>query len=371
MRYSRILIGLIGMVPLAVAAPAAANDAVIAHPKLRFERSVVTSPGSTPSATAGFAYVVSEGLLLAGAAYDSVGGTVTASHLGTGQYEVVFGHLGFPAGDAQVTSLQGIPCVVGSWTQIEADVDVFVDCYNSFGDPVDAGFEVLVTQPKTRPTGTLDYDWVYKGSGRLTGVYQYNSSHKVNSVRHPATGEYVVTMPGPGRTGAGRGTVMVSAYGAEAGSCQVARWLTTTTGEQITVRCYDAGGAPQNRKFEIIYARGTNLMGQNGKTTANAFANGGGVMYQPKVQFDSRRGARVTIVHLDKGFYEAIFIGSPTNNNPNGGRGNILVTPVSSAPRTCEIQPTFAHVTITFISCSDARQNPADTAFTVQFVVNG
>lgn len=376
MRYWRTLIGLMGTaVVFAAITPTPAVAAHVTRSVVGTEsaRSVQAVPAKTSSATAGFAYVVSEGLLLAGADYNSTGGAVAASHVGTGQYEVVFSNLGFAGGDAQVTSLQGIPCVVVSWFPSGADLNVFVNCYARLVGLVDAGFEVLVTRPKTRPAGTFDYDWVNKASGKLTGVYQYNSSHKVNSVRHPATGEYVVTMPGPGPTGASKGTVMVSAYGAAGGSCQVARWLTTKTGEQITVHCYNGIGAPRNRKFDIIYARGTNLMGQNGETTANAFADSGRVMYQPKVQFDSRRGARVTILHLDRGFYEAVFIGSTPNNGPNGGRGNIQVTPVSDAARTCEIQPTFAHVTTVFIACSNVNQNSrlADTPFTIHFVLNG
>src|SRR5579859_7315257 len=219
MRRLRILIGLAALLATATATPAAANAGL------------AKTSASASSARAGFAYVASIGLPLAGAVYNSTGGAVTSTHLRTGQYEVTFDKLSFVGGDVQVSSLQGIPCVVVSWGPQNTALAVFVNCYNQFGDLVDAGFEALVTQVRSKPNGVLDYDWVYQSSGRLTGSFEYNSSHKVNSVRHPATGEYVVTMPGPGRKGASQGTVSVTAYGGGGGSCQVARWLTTGSGE--------------------------------------------------------------------------------------------------------------------------------------------
>lgn len=369
-RYRAILIG--PLVALAIAAPSQAHQLLVKLPRSPAERTgwVRTEPDRALSATAGFAYVNSGGLLLARAYYDSAGGAVSADHSGTGQYLVTFNNLGFPGGDVQVTSFTGLTCTVGSWGPVGRDLKVSVGCYNQFNTAVDSGFEVLVTQARRHVNGVLDYDWVYHGRGALTGGYQYNSSHKVNSVRHPATGQYVVTMPGPGLKGASQGTVKVSPYGLEGGSCQVANWRTTRSGEQITVHCFTAGGAPQNRRFDIVYTRGNNLMGQNGKTTANALANSGSVTYRPKLQFDSQRGAHITVLHLDRGFYEAVFIGSNTTANANGGSGNIQVTPVSTRPRICSVQPILTHTPVVFIDCSDAaRLNPADTAFTLQFVV--
>jgi hypothetical protein len=214
----------------------------------------------------------------------------------------------------------------------------------------------------------LDYSWVYKPNGRLTNRWSYNSSHKVNSVRHLATGEYQVTMPGPGRTGANAGTVKVTPYGIGGGSCQVFTWRTTRTGELVTVRCFKASGAPQDREFDIVYARGNNLMGQNGKTTANAYANGTATLYQPSVQFDSRRHARVTVVHLDRGLYEVILVGSNAGPFP-GGFGNVQVSAVAGTLRYCTANPRPTRTPTVFVDCVKAAGNAVDTAFTVQWVV--
>ena len=87
------------------------------------------------------------------------------------------------------------------------------------------------------------------------------------------------------------------------------------------------------------------------------------------MQFDSRRHARVTVVHLDRGSYEVIFAGSHTTGNINGGLGNIQVTPVGAAPRTCAADIIPTRVAAVFVTCYSAA-GFADTAFTIQWVVN-
>jgi len=325
---------------------------------------------TAPSARAGFAFVSPNGAVDSFTSYDSAGGTIMVGHPITGVYDVTFGGLGFPAGDVQLTPVNiGAACSVATWhPDASGALDVQVICYDAAGALSDQTFEVLVTQPRARPNGVLDYSWVYRLNGKLTNRWSYNSSHKVNSVKHLAKGKYLVTMPGPGLTGASKGTVKVTPYGGGGGGCQIAAWHTTKTGEQVTVVCFKASGAARDRNFNIVYARGNNLMGQNGKTTANAYANGGAALYQPKIQFDSNRHARVTVVHLDRGQYEVVLVGSSPGNFP-GGFGNVQVTPVAGALRSCGASPNATHTPVVFIECFDAAGKDADTAFTVQWVV--
>jgi hypothetical protein len=330
------------------------------------------SPQRTaPSAMAGFAQVLGSAAVNPLTSYDSAGGTITVGHPITGVYDVSFGGLGFTGGDVQVTPRNlGAECSVATWGQDPggAALDVRVLCYNTAGALSDRDFTLLVTQPHTRPNGVLDYSWVYKLNGKLTNRWSYNSSHKVNSVKRLAKGKYLVTMPGPGLTGANNGTVKVTPFGTGGGSCQIAAWHTTKAGEQVTVVCFTASGARRDREFNIVYARGNNLMGQNGKTTANAYANGGATIYQPKVQFDSKHHARVTVVHLDRGFYEVLPVGSNAGNFP-GGQGNVQVTAVAGALRSCAAFADPTHTPQLFIGCFDASGKFANTAFTVQWVV--
>jgi hypothetical protein len=325
-----------------------------------------------PSAMAGFAIVQFDGSMLNHAYnYDSAGGTVSSSEGITGVYQVTFGHLGFAGGDVQVTAIDFMHvCTAASWAPDSmGNLVVSVECYSVAGSLSGSEFQVLITQPQSRPNGVLDYDWVYKARGKLTNRWQYNSSGKVNSVRHPAKGVYVVSMPGPGLKGASTGTVKVTPYGAGGGNCQITAWRTIKTGEQITVGCFAPGGAPANREFDVVYARGTNLMGLNGKTTVSAYASGNATLYQPKVQFDSVRRARTTIVHVDRGSYLAILVGSHPTGHFSGGFGNAETSPVGSALRYCVVFPNASHTPLVEVGCYDKNGHPADTAFTVQWVV--
>src|SRR5215471_2622284 len=137
-RYLAILIG--PLVVLAIAAPSEASWAPVKVPRSLAEHkgSVRTEPDRALSATAGFADVNSDGLLLARAFYDSAGGAVSADHSGTGQYLVTFNRLGFLGGDVQVTSFTGLTCTVGSWGPSGRDLKVSVGCYNQFNTAVDS-----------------------------------------------------------------------------------------------------------------------------------------------------------------------------------------------------------------------------------------
>lgn len=349
---------------LSAIAPASAADPALA---------VGQAAARSPSAMAGFAVVQFDGPILSHSYnFDSAGGSISSTELSLGVYQVTFGHLGFTGGDVQVTAVDLMhTCTAANWApDSNGNLVVSVDCYNLGGRLSGSEFGVLLTRPQSRPDGVLDYDWVYKSSGRLTNRWQYNSSGKVNSVRHPARGVYVVTMPGPGRAGASKGTVKVTAYGAGAGNCQVAAWRTTGSGEQITVRCFAPNGALADREFDVTYARGNNLMGLNGRITANAFANGGATLYQPKVQFDSNRHAAMTVVHVDRGDYLVILVGSHPTGHFNGGFGNAEITPVNSALRYCIAFGESSHTPLVEVGCWDHSGHPADTAFTVQWVVN-
>jgi len=285
---------------------------------------------------------------------------------------VTFHGIGITGGDVQVTATDpSSTCAVDSWG-VGADLTATVDCYDAAGAAHNEDFSILVTQPRLSlptPAGMIAYDWVYTGSGNLTGAYQFNSAHKTNSVTHPTIGQYVVTMPGASISAAGTGTVKVSAYGAGAGSCQIIATRTVTAGEQIAVGCFNAAGVPTNRDFTVLYAQGNNLMGQNGLVDANATANGIPTLYQPSMQFDSQTGARVTVVHLDRGFYEVIFVGTLPTHHPSGGLGDLQITPVGTTYTRCGGGVITTHEPWALVSCSSPG-GPVNTAFTVQLVFN-
>lgn len=377
----RVLAIVIGLpLVLGVALPAVAAGHRAAPPLALRANKVRTGdvvPATTPSAASGLALVQSFGTVSSFTDYNSANEAIDVVHAASsGFYQILFRGLGFLGGDAQVSAVSAdVTCAVNSWGTSGPDLVVNVNCYDTTGTPADATFYVLATRPNSAPNqphGVFDYDLVYKNSGKLTGAYQYNSSHQTNSVTHPATGEYVVRMPGPGVTGDTKGTVKVSAFGPGAGSCQVASWKTTTSGELIGVRCFSATGMLQDRQFTVVYARGNNLMGQNGKVDANAFASGTQDLYEPKFQFDSKAGARVSVAHLDVGTYEVLFVGTHTAGHqfPNP-LGNLMITPVANAYRRCGMDYTpFSRTPTLRVICTDAIGSVADSRFTVQFRIH-
>jgi hypothetical protein len=271
-------------------------------------------------------------------------------------------------GDVQLTTTEVDQCTIDSWGYSPANVGV--DCYDPSGALTNASFTVLVTQPKPTATGVLDYVWAWKYSGKLTGLYQYNSSHKTNSISRLGIGRFLVTMPGPATPKINTGTVKVSAYGTAPGDCQIAAWKQnpTATAQLIYVDCFTPAGARQDRQFTVLYARNNNLMGENGYHDANALANGTADLYQPAVQFDSNRGARVSIVHLGPGIYQILLIGTPPTTNPIGGFGDVQLTAVNAAPRLCVISYEPLRVPFMLVQCEN-QGHAANSPFMLQWVV--
>ena len=329
---------------------------------------------SAPSAAApiaGFAWIDGPGTAGATTSYDSAGGTVSATEDTSGFFTVTFGGLAFSGGDVQVSGLdpQGT-CVVQQWNPSGSDLVVQVACYH-LGVPSDEQFDILVTQPRSTPAGVLDYAWMSRpaSSGKLTGAYDYNSSHKTNSVSHQGTGRYLVTLPGPQVVGTSTGSVKVTPYGTGAGTCQIASWHSASAGQLIGVDCFTSAGVRQDRKFTIAYVKGNNLMGLNGQVDANALANGQSAVYQPAIQYDSARAARVTVVHLDTGYYEVIAAGSNPTHHAGGGDGDAQVTIVGASPVTCGFYEIGTHQPAAYVNCSNPAGHPANAEFTFQWVV--
>jgi hypothetical protein len=303
--------------------------------------------------------------------YSTVGIPPSVIETGTvGQYQVTFGSLGFTGGDAQLTAGSGA-CVIQSWAKTAVgDLAVNVNCYSGLGTPSPEPFNLAVTKPTRTPAGVFDYALVPGTGTGLVKAYEYNSSHKANTVKHLGTGQYLVTMPGPGTKGASAGTVKISANGNVPGACQLAKWLGTSTGQQIYVDCFALTGARQNTPFTVVYTRGNNVMGQDTLTDANALANHAGDLYQPGIQFDSKLGARVSIAHLQAGVYLFIPAGSDLTSRVNGGRGDLQVTTAGSTYAACGFSIVRTHLPLIEVACINAGGNNVNSAFTAQWAVN-
>ena len=368
-RRTRHLIRL--TIPLAAAALAAA---AVATPASALAGGAPRTPAAH-NAVAAYMWWDDENTFPANAvteySYNSTGDLITINSSATGEYTVDFGGLASIAGSAivQVTTYEdNHNCAVAGWGTGGGGgrLSASVYCYTAAGAPVNSYFDLIVTRPTSAPHGTFDYSYVYKNSGRLT-AYQYNSAHKENTVKHLGTGKYQVTLGGPKTTGT-TGIAKVSAYGAEPGDCELVKWYGSATGEIVDVDCYNVSHHAQNRNFMVTYASASNLMGQNGFTTANAFANGKSTIYQPSIQYDSAHGARVTVVHYTTGYYEVVAVGSGGNVAEWGG--DVQVNAVGSSGIHCvsdgwdpQTNPSLD------VYCYGVHGNAANSPFAIEWVV--
>lgn len=348
----------VGLVQLAVPATALARIGV--------------SPAAAASAVAGYVSVGS-GTTSDYASYDSAdtkSGAVTVSPVGTGVYQVTFAKLAAIANSAvvQVSDLgSGGNCTAAGWVPVGTALRATVTCFES-NEPDNKDFSLVVTHVTGQPHGTFDYALNTRAntSGNLTG-FAFNSAHKKNSVKFLGTGKYQVTFGGP-KTSGTQGIVKVTPFGAQPGECQPVSWTGSAKGELVNVRCYDAAHALADRTFIVTYATASSLMGINGQVVANAFANSRAPVYQPTDQFDSGKGARVTVAHYAKGFYEVLEAGS--SGNVANFLGNVQVNAVGSRDQRCQIVSQGNELTPSLIvACLDAHDKLVDSPFTIEWVV--
>lgn len=339
---------------------------------------MVTPPSVSSSASAIAGYVRSvDGSADLTETYNSAdqnSGSVTVTTISTGSYHVDFADLGNIATKAvvQVTTLESLAdCSVADWASSSAgagDLIAVVDCYGALtGVATDTDFDLLVTHPTHRVDGTFDYSFVYLSAQSATlGAYQYNSSHKKNSVRFLGTGRYQVTLGGQ-KTAGTRGIVKVTAFGGGPGDCKPVSWTGSAKGEIVDVSCFGLGGVRQNREFIVTYATANSLMGINGQVVANAFADSQAAVYQPAQQYDSTRGARITVVRYSAGWYEVLPAGSSGNTDL---WGDAQVSAVGRSAAHCTVEDWSQEYTPSIdVECIDRHGNSFNSPFTIEWVV--
>jgi hypothetical protein len=341
---------------LAISVPAVAGQRAPAGP-------------ARPSALAGYTYWNGSGQ---STTYNESGQAISTDNFATGAYVVTFDGLGaITGGNVQATAGAGFTTCSVLWGPSGTNLQVNVWCFSlGTGIAENSPFSLTVTQPRSAPGGPYDYAFVYKDatSGTLTGAYQYSSARKKDRVAHLGTGRYQVTLGGR-RSAGTAGTVKVTPWGNEPGGCNVTGWHGSSTGEIVTVDCSTAAFAPQNRPFVLVYAKRTNLMGLAGKTTASAYASRrAAAVYQPKVQYDSHRGARVTVLNSGPGRYQILFAGSGSGQ-PGANPGDIQVSAVGPS-RQCFIDTWVQAVTPNaYVDCDNKTGHLANAAFTIAWVV--
>lgn len=291
---------------------------------------------------------------------------------GTGQYEVLL--QGFDsAGVTHVNAIepaspQGHTCKLAAPDHsTDADRTLFVNCYDSSGNPADAQFGLSFTNRKPT-TGTFGY-FTTEGNGPwgcppLQTVGQYHASGGLASVCSFFPGVYTVTLPPQAAT---IGNVQVTAVGTDSARCKAEGWWASS----ITVRCYD-GATLTASDFGLTYVGSAGgLLGGNdccflgSESPAYAFVwdalspvlqMEAPAWYQynenPTVRAEVTNGP--TIGEHTTRFFSAPGVGVPDI---------AMVTAVGPGPEYCNLKARYDYQVV--VNCFDSSGNPASTPHNV------
>jgi hypothetical protein len=308
--------------------------------------------------------------------YSTSGGAVSVlpNTPATGIYQVSFNGLQSinETGDVQVSSYDTTDtCAVLGWGEVSGTEDIDVSCYKP-GGTLDTGsqeFDVTITEPHSKPAGVFDYSWVdaTAHSSNLTGLGQYNSSHKTNRVKHLGTGRYQVTFPGPKSSGV-HGTAEVTPFGAGGGNCVLAGWTGSKSGEVVNVDCYSPAGSRQNRRFDVLYASTNNVLGLNRDVDANALFSGRSGITAPTEHYYSTRGAEALAEESSPGLYEVALPGSGGEYPFLGG--DVQVSAVSTHDDHCQVQGWDQDlIPGVNVECTNGAGHPVNIPYVLQWMV--
>jgi hypothetical protein len=289
---------------------------------------------------------------------NSSGALNTITRSGVGAYTVDFANLGIYYGGTVDVTAYGSgseTCKVLNWGPLLADMNVNVRCFDAAGNPVDAMFTASFTRPVS--SASFAYVWAYTGSGTLGGYYQFNSTGAANSITNPATGSYLVSLPGLGGPG---GAVEVTAYGGGNASCKVGYWTYSGTTENVNVLCQTPAGAPVNSAFTMTFNRGIGLLGAStglGWKVGYAWAGLGSYSYNSS-------GGLNSISTSGTGVYQLTLPGLATS------RGHVEVQAYGGGTARCKVSSwgTSGANEVINIRCFDATGLPVNTPYEVEFV---
>lgn len=192
--------------------------------------------------------------------YNPTGAPIVFTRLGVGDYQYRFdkANTGTGGGNFQARSHGNHNrCTVASWGTSGSDVTVHILCTTPAGVPFDT---VSIVQYYGASGGdALDsaYLWADQPTAASyipAAAWSYNSSGATNAIAHGvAKGEYLVHLPG---LAGGGGNPHVTAYGPLPGYCKIESWYHLSGGTFLTVRCFDATGAPVDARYALRYTSG-------------------------------------------------------------------------------------------------------------------
>jgi hypothetical protein len=189
---------------------------------------------------------------------NSAGGTNSIHRNGPGSYTVTIGGIHATGGNAQVSAAgqYGFVCNVASVAVQSTSTKIGVICRNSSGAATDTTFTLVYTKGeglKGHGQGKVTY---LVGNQPTAHSYAPASSTRFATpagtpkITRASTGVYNVTLPSMPEGGA----AFVSAFGtSDKIRCTIGSIRTTSTPQQVQVRCTTFAGVAKDAKFTLSY----------------------------------------------------------------------------------------------------------------------
>lgn len=184
-------------------------------------------------------------------AYNSKGGSITATRSGVGKYDMKFDSLNMSGGNVQVSSYGGADtsCQVDVWGSSSANVS----CYDKSGNPADSRYVIRMIDDNpaaATKTEIAAYAWLDNKSAASytpSATYSFNSGGGKILATRSAKGVYNVKFNALKLSG---GHVSVSSYEAN-NRCTIANW----GNDNVNVKCYDKSGNASDARYTLLLTK--------------------------------------------------------------------------------------------------------------------
>jgi hypothetical protein len=194
----------------------------------------------------------------------------------------------------------------------------------------------------------------------VTGANAFNSKNGAISVIRESLGKYLVTFE---NVATNHGTPHVVAFGNTNARCQLGGLQLTSTGMVMSVRCFTPAGALTDSLFRASY-EDTPWTSRN-DTAFGVCVSPATSHFSPiEISMNPKGSGLVEIFRAGTGRYTMIFDGL------NSQQGTVLVTPMGTDPRTCQVT-TWSNIsgnTRVSVACHSPGGALADSMFTLLYM---
>jgi len=182
--------------------------------------------------------------------FNSSGGTNTIKHLGAGRYKVILPGPVVADGSVKVTAYGSNAnfCQVVSWADTSPGQDVFVDCFNTAGTPVNNRFTTTFTASDDLLGDGASFSGYLWGNDPTSSTYTPSAQYQFDTAGTTATVTKLVPNPGewsfsfPNEADGAQGDQQSTAYGSTPAHCIVDGPVGSNSNEVGDVFCFDTNG---------------------------------------------------------------------------------------------------------------------------------